>query len=122
MQFLNAVQKLVSVTPANPLPVTPSVGVVYQVRSRASDGLATNQITVAATATVIVAARAAGRNSVTITNLGTVDVFIGGVGVTVANGHLLPGVKGASITLPFSGALFGIAASGTQAVSFVETF
>ena len=101
----------------NPAPVgVQSVG-------RASDNIATNQILVGTTAggTLIAAARI-GRNAVTITNLGTTDVYIGASGVTTGTGALLVGTKGASITIPTSAALYGIVGAGTQAVSFVDTF
>lgn len=83
--------------------------------------LATAQVSVAATATVIAAART-GRSQVTVTNLGTTDVFLGGSGVTTTTGILLTGTKGASVTLTFAGALYGIVATGTQSVSVAETF
>ena len=81
----------------------------------------TNQVSVGATATQIVAARA-GRGGVIIVQHGTTDVFIGGAGVSATNGVLLPGNKGASITLPDTGAIFGITASGTQTVSYYEAY
>lgn len=83
--------------------------------------IAAGQITVAATATSIVAARA-GRSKVTIVNSGAVDVFLGPAGVTITTGILLNGVKGSSVELNTSAAIFGIAASGTQVVSFIETY
>lgn len=83
--------------------------------------LTTGQITVAATATVIVpTAGAAGRLSVTIVNNSTVDVFLGGPGVTISNGLLLVGTKGASITLNTSAAVYGIVATSTESVSFAS--
>jgi hypothetical protein len=82
---------------------------------------ATAQVTVAATATLIVAARA-GRDTVIIENAGTTAVYIGGSGVTTATGMLLPGVLGASIAIETTAAVYGITASGTQAVTIIENF
>lgn len=79
-----------------------------------------NQVTIATTATQIVPAHT--RGSVTFINHGTTDVFIGGSGVTILNGGLLPGVKGASFTLNNSAAIYGIVGSGTQIVSYVESY
>lgn len=89
--------------------------------ARAPDSLATNQATIATTATQIAAARS-GRGSITITNLGTTDVFIGLAGVTTATGLLLAGVKGTAITVHYNGAIYGIVGTGTQAVSYAETY
>lgn len=90
--------------------------------AKGTGSLATNQISVATTAggTLIVAARA-GRARVTITNLGTTDVFVGNTGLTAANGQILIGTKGASITLHTSAAVYGIAGTA-QSVSFIEEF
>lgn len=90
-------------------------------RSAGSPTIATNQVTVAATATQIVPART-GRGAVTIVNSGATDIFLGVSGVSVTTGVLLSGVKGASMTIPTSAAVFGIAATGTQVVSFLETY
>jgi hypothetical protein len=88
---------------------------------RGADTVATAQVTVGTSATVIAAARA-GRSSITITNMGTTDVLIGLAGVTTANGLLLVGTKGASVTLACNGALSGIVGTGTQAVSVLEIY
>lgn len=82
--------------------------------------LATGQVPVGTGSTQIVPART-GRSSVKITNLGVVDIFIGATGVAAGTGDLLLGVKGSSITLRTSAAVFGIAAS-TQSVSFIEEY
>src|SRR5579859_1792462 len=78
---------------------------------------ATGQVSVGATATQIIAAST--RQGVLITNPSTtVTVFIGGSGVTTGNGQeLLPG---GSLTLPVVSAVFGIVATGTQTISYVE--
>lgn len=97
-------------TPANPL-ITVALG---------NSNLAHNQVSVTTGATPIVAARA--RGAVTIVNSGTVDVFLGGSGVTILNGVLLPGVKGASFTINNGAAVYGIVGAGTQTVSYIESY
>lgn len=97
-------------TPSNPVPAATYGAATF----------ATNQIAVGTSATQIVAARA-GRMAVTITMLGAGDLFLGVAGVTVANGTLLLGTKGSSVTIPTQAAVFGIGAVG-QSVSFIETF
>jgi hypothetical protein len=90
-------------------------------QSQGSGNFAPAQATVSTTATQIVAARS-GRNAVTIINGGTVDVFIGGSGVTTTTGALLAGTKGASLTIPTGAAVYGIVATGTEPVSAFETY
>lgn len=93
----------------------------YNVTTEGSDNMATGQVTVATTATQIVAART-GRSSVTIVNDGTVDVFLGGSTVTTTTGELLAGVKGQTLTLNTSAAVYGIVATGTETVTYVENY
>jgi len=89
--------------------------------SKGSSTLTTAQISVATTSTQVVAARA-NRGSVKITNLGTTDVFIGNTGVTTTTGDLLPGTKGASITVPTNAAVFAVASGAAQTVSVMEVY
>lgn len=89
-------------------------------RDYGSASIATSQVAVGTTATQIVAARA-GRLAVTVTMLGAGDLFLGTASVTTANGTLLLGTKGSSVTLPTQAAVFGIGAAG-QSVSVLETF
>lgn len=89
-------------------------------RSYGSASIATSQVSVGTSATQIVPA-GSGRLAVTITMVGAGDVFVGATGVTVANGSLLLGTKGSSITIPTQGAVFGIGAVA-QTVSVLETF
>lgn len=86
-----------------------------------SASLSTGQVSVASTDTVVVASRA-GRAAVNVVNHGTTDVFLGATGVSITTGVLLAGVVGANITVPTSGAVYGITAGGTQTVSFMEVF
>lgn len=88
--------------------------------SKGSGTIATAQVSVGTASTQIVAARA-GRGSVKITNLGTTDVYIGVSGVTSTTGDLLPGTKGASITIPTNAAVFGVAGTA-QSVSVMEVY
>lgn len=103
---------------AAPLGTSTSPGVAV---NQGGGTIATAQTTVAATATLISAARST-RNSITITNHGTTDVFIGLAGVTTTTGILLQGVKGTSITLITTAAVYGIVAAATQVVSSVEVY
>ncbi len=81
----------------------------------------TNQVTVQSTSATLIVAKNTGRKAVVITNLGTVAVYIGpNASVTTSNGQLLPGVVGASLSIPSTSAVWGIAASSTQAVSFLD--
>lgn len=79
------------------------------------------QVSVTTSATLIVAARA-GRTLVTVENTTTTDIYIGGASVTTSTGHLLPGTKGASLTIPYTGALYGIVASGSATVTEAEVY
>lgn len=85
--------------------------------------LANGQVSVGTTAggTQVVTARAT-RRAVTITNLGTTDVYIGVGTVSTTNGDLLLGVKGASKTICTTAAVKAIVASGSQNVSFLEEY
>ena len=77
------------------------------------------QVSVAATATPLVTARAA-RRSVTIYNTGTAAIYLGGSGVTATSGFPIP--SGGTLTVAFAGALYAITASGTGAASLYEVF
>lgn len=79
------------------------------------------QVSVAATATQIAASRT-GRNLIDVVNTTTTAVYLGGSGVTTSTGLLLPGIVGASVTIPFTGALYGIVATGTATVTEAETY
>ena len=78
----------------------------------------TNQVSVGASPTLIIAANAT-RAGVLITNpSASVTVYLGGASVSTSIGQILS--SGNSITLPVSSAIYGIVASSTQTVSFVE--
>lgn len=99
--------------------ITSAMGLPVQPVGTAN--IATSQAT-AATTEVSVAAARAGRSAVTITNLGTTDVFCGPTGVLTTTGDLIIGTKGASKTYTTSAQVFCIVGTGTQAVSVVETY
>lgn len=78
---------------------------------------ATGQVSLGTSATQIIAANS--RQGVLITNPSTtVTVYIGGAGVTIANGQAL--APGCSLSLPVVSAVFGVVATSTQTVSYVE--
>ena len=78
---------------------------------------ATGQVSIGTSATLIIAANT--RQGVLITNpSSTVTVYIGGSGVTTGNGQELLPLQSAS--LPVVSAVYGVVASSTQTVSYVE--
>jgi hypothetical protein len=83
--------------------------------------LAHNQVSVTNANTLIVASRST-RSGVLITNLGTTDVYIGNTGVTTSTGTLLLGTKGTALFIPTTAAIYGIVASGTQSVCYLEVY
>jgi len=89
--------------------------------SPGADNFATNQVSVTDSATAIVAARATQR-AVLIINHGTTDVYIGGAAVTTSTGILLAGTEGAAIGIGTTAAVYGIVASGSQTVSYIEIY
>lgn len=109
-QDIGGVNGTSAATATNPVPT----------RDYGSATIATSQVNVGVASTQIVPARS-GRLAVTITMVGAGDIFVGVTGVTAANGALLLGVKGSSITIPTQAAVFGIGAVAQQ-VSVLETF
>lgn len=97
-------------------------GVQRQVfKSGGGQNINTGQVSVANTATLIIAARTA-RMDALIVNSGTTDVFIGGSGVTTTTGTLLKGIPGAALAVNSKAAIYGVVASSTQTVSFLEDY
>ena len=94
--------------------------------------LSGSPLTVTSSATQVVVARTGaagtGRALLIVENEGTIDLRCGGSGVTFAGGTgaaagvLLPGTKGAAITLPYTGALYCIASSASGTVSVAEVY
>jgi hypothetical protein len=79
----------------------------------------TNQVSVTGVATLIVSANPA-RREITITQLGTTDVFLGNVSVTISTGDLLTGTKGTSKTYKTTAAIYGVTSGAAQAISYFE--
>lgn len=104
---------------------TPNELTVLTDGSIAGANLVTNQnAAIGTSATLIVAARpgipGVGRKNLTITNTGSSPVFIGNAGVTAATGtEILPGTSRDFITFV---AIYGVVASGTGSVDYVEIF
>lgn len=92
-----------------------------QVAASTPTSIATGQVTVAATATLIAASRT-GRKAITIIQEGATLVRLGGSSVSLVTGIPLPGTQYSSLTIEGGAAVYGIVASGTQPVSYVETF
>jgi hypothetical protein len=72
------------------------------------------------TTQVLIASAYSGRLGLLIVQHGTVDVYLGTTGVTSSTGVLLPGIKGAAISIPTTAAVYGITASGSQTISWME--
>ena len=91
------------------------------VRPTPARALVTAQVDVGSSPTLIIAARD-DRRAVLVVNHGTADVFIGDSTVSALTGLLLPGTKGAALSVPTDVAIYGIVASGIQRVSAAEIF
>ncbi len=80
------------------------------------------QVSITSSATLAIAARTA-RRGISVTNLGTVDVYCGFANtVTTSNGDLLLGTKGYSLSYPTNSAVYCITASTSQSVSVAEVY
>ncbi len=91
---------------------------IFDNAQRGVDTITTGQVAVGTSATLIAAAAPGARSSITITNTAATAVYLGGSGVTTATGLLLPATIGASVTLNFSGALYGVVTTGSVTVSY----
>lgn len=80
---------------------------------------ATNQVAVAATATIIAAARAT-RSGVLIVNPSAIVIYVGPLGVTTGSG--VPVNPGGWIVVGTTAAVYGISASGTNTVAYGEVY
>lgn len=89
-----------------------------------STTLTATQVTVPATANgILILAANANRKGATISNPGSVSVYIqqAATGVTTSNGFGIPGGSSYNIDFPiYTGAIYGIVASATQVVTVVE--
>jgi hypothetical protein len=88
------------------------------VTTQRASTLNTGQVSVGNTPTLIIAANTS-RKRITIVNLGTTNVFIGGSGVTTTTGQLLQGLAGYPLTLYCTSAIYGVA-TPNQTVSYSE--
>lgn len=66
----------------------------------------------------------AGRTSITLINTSTTVVAVGDASVTTSNGAQLQGTTSNNgyLTIPSAAALYGVVASSTQTISYIETF
>jgi hypothetical protein len=80
----------------------------------------TAQVSVGTAATLLLPSQD-GRDEVMIQNRSTTDVALGDANVTTANGFILPGVVGATVTIPATTALYGRVAAGTANVCILST-
>ena len=99
-----------TVSQGNPVPTTETYS-----------NIAAGQVSVASTATMIVAART-GRKEVTIVNNSTTAVYLGVSSVTSSSGLLLAGVVGEGITITGGAAIYGATATGSETVSYLEVY
>jgi len=122
-QTINTLPNAGQLTAANSLPVVlaSDQSAIPTTTPAGSANWPTTQVSAGTSATQLVGARA-GRFGVVITNTGTTPLFVGNSGVTTATGALLPGVVGASKTIPFVGAIFGVVSSGSQIVTVEEFY
>lgn len=101
------------VSSSSPIPVNPA--------ESGAANLATNQITVSSSvATLLLAANATRRAVLVTNNDSTINLFVGQAGVTTSTGHKL--APGATISIPYVGATYGIAASGSPTASASEVY
>ncbi|WP_416463945.1 hypothetical protein [Sphingomonas sp. VDB2] len=88
--------------------------------SKGAPSLATGQISVGTSSTLVAAARS-GRGKITVTLHGANDCYFGNAGVTTTTGFRIKGVDGASYPIETSAAIYG-ACSATTTVSFIEQY
>jgi len=98
---------------SSPLPVNPA--------ESGAANLATSQVILnSSTATQVLAARATRRAALVTNNDSAINVFVGLVGVTTATGHKL--APGATMSIPYVGAIYAISASATPTASASEVY
>jgi len=83
--------------------------------------LITSQVSVTGSVALIYTPQASSIG-VMITNLGSTDVWIGGSGVTPSTGQLLPGVRGAAISLPTIAPIYAVTGGASQSVCITEIY
>lgn len=81
---------------------------------------ANGQASLTSVASQIVGVRAT-RRSVAIINLdSSATIYLGPAGVTTSNGLAIP--AGQSVSIPFTGAIYGVVSTGSVSVSFMEIY
>jgi len=92
------------------------------VQTIGSPSFAPAQISVGTSPTLIVGATV-GRGWLCLTNTSATVVYLGGPAVTTSTGHALgAGAAGAAGCIPYTGALYGVVASGTATVTEAEIY
>jgi hypothetical protein len=122
--------KVTPVTPATPLPVTPAGpgggSAVGGVPNVGAGNIVHNQVSVGTSPTLIVAARTGaqgtGRVDVVISSTGGAPVYLGGSSVTTSSGLYLGAGPGSSVVLSNTAAIYGVVATGTVVVTYMEEF
>jgi len=87
-------------------------------RSGSTVGQGTASPTTSATQIVAAVSASPFRRAVTVTNTGTINVYVGGSGVTSGSGILLLPNAAVTITEGANAAIYGITASGTGTVAY----
>lgn len=95
-------------------------GVFGEVQIGGSGVIATGQVAVTTSDTLVCAARA-GRNSVTISSASAVAFYVGATGVTSSTGLYVAAVAGASITLDTAAAVYAVGASNLT-LTYIENY
>lgn len=85
-----------------------------------ASGIDNTQVSIGTSPTLVIAARTT-RKLLTITTTAANTCAFGKAGVTLSTGFVLQPVAGATLTLPFSGALYGTCTAATT-VALVEIF
>jgi len=87
-----------------------------------SDAVATGQVALNASTPTLIAAARPGRQRITITNDSSIKVYIGGSTVATNSGDMIAATSGSAKTYHTEAALYGIAASGTPTVTYLEEY
>lgn len=117
-----AAQPSVSVDPSGNYvtPPTTNANGSRSVQSVGAPSIATGQVSVGTSSTLIAAART-GRQAITVVSTTALVFYVGNTGVTTATGQYVAAAAGASITINTSAAIYGVAAAPVT-VSYMEAF
>ena len=74
----------------------------------------------ASTATLILAANSTRRSCLITNTSATINIYVGASGVTASTGQLI--APGNSLSMPVTGAVYGISASSTPTVTAIEAY